>query len=79
MGYHLFRLRDIANPLSPSGPDQDHPKPLLVGLSRLYRGLGVSAARSVITHGLLWTVLDHVSGWIDGLPPSPPDPALQMT
>lgn len=74
-----FCVSGILDHLPLPGPDQDHPKPLLVGLSRLYRGLGVSAARSVITHGLLWTVLDYVSEWIDGLPPSPPDPALQMT
>ncbi|KAF8586543.1 hypothetical protein K439DRAFT_1615082 [Ramaria rubella] len=52
-------------------PDTDHPKPILLGLSRLYRGLGVSAARSVITHGLLWTVLDYVSQKIDSLPRLP--------
>lgn len=50
------------------GPDPEHPKPVLLGLGRLYRGLGVSAGRSIITHGLLWTVLDHVSGVIDRLP-----------
>ena len=55
------------------GPDQNHPKPIHVGLGRLYRGLGVSALRSVITHGLLWTVLDYVSGWIDRLPRPPYD------
>jgi solute carrier family 25 (mitochondrial carnitine/acylcarnitine transporter), member 20/29 len=35
---------------------------------RLYRGLGVSALRSVTTHGLLWTILDYVSVWIDRRP-----------
>lgn len=61
------------------GPDHEHPKPILIGLGRLYRGLGVSAARSVITHGLLWTVIDSVSGWIDGLHRPPEDPAFPMT
>jgi len=28
------------------------------GVARLYRGLGVSATRSLITHGLMWTVYD---------------------
>ncbi|GJJ12597.1 hypothetical protein Clacol_006840 [Clathrus columnatus] len=50
------------------GPDPENPKPILVGLGRLYRGLGVSATRSIITHGLLWTVLDYVSSIIDHLP-----------
>jgi solute carrier family 25 carnitine/acylcarnitine transporter 20/29 len=38
------------------------------GFARLYRGLGVSALRSVTTHGLLWTFLDYVGGHIDRLP-----------
>ncbi|KIM26745.1 hypothetical protein M408DRAFT_72330 [Serendipita vermifera MAFF 305830] len=38
------------------------------GFMRLYRGLGVSALRSVTTHGLLWTILDSVSSWIDKRP-----------
>ncbi|KZT40846.1 mitochondrial carrier, partial [Sistotremastrum suecicum HHB10207 ss-3] len=50
------------------GPDPDHPKPVVSGITRLYRGLGVSALRSVTTHGLLWTVFDYVSGYIDRLP-----------
>lgn len=49
------------------GPDIEHPKPILIGIGRLYRGLGVSATRSIITHGLLWTVLDFVSSKIDNL------------
>ncbi|GJN88548.1 hypothetical protein Rhopal_001514-T1 [Rhodotorula paludigena] len=28
------------------------------GIARLYRGLGVSATRSIFTHGLMWTVLE---------------------
>jgi solute carrier family 25 carnitine/acylcarnitine transporter 20/29 len=35
------------------GPDPLNPQPLSRGLVRLYRGLGVSAARSCFTHGLL--------------------------
>ncbi|KAF8506177.1 mitochondrial carrier, partial [Hysterangium stoloniferum] len=50
------------------GPNPDEPQPIHVGIGRLYRGLGVSAARSVITHGLLWTVLDYISACIDVLP-----------
>ena len=50
------------------GPDPAAPKPLLLGLARLYRGLGVSALRSVLTHGVLWTLFDSVGHWIDTLP-----------
>lgn len=54
------------------GPDPKNPKPILPGLARLYRGLGVSATRSVTTHGLLWTILDAIAGWIDRRPlPTP--------
>ncbi|EMD38298.1 hypothetical protein CERSUDRAFT_113465 [Gelatoporia subvermispora B] len=52
------------------GPDPNSPRPLLKGLTRLYRGLGVSALRSVTTHGLLWTIFDLTAGYIDQLPPS---------
>jgi len=50
------------------GPDPSAPKPLIAGIARIYRGLGVSALRSVTTHGLLWTLFDLVSRYIDGLP-----------
>ncbi|KDQ61037.1 hypothetical protein JAAARDRAFT_32033 [Jaapia argillacea MUCL 33604] len=50
------------------GPDPDAPKPILAGVARLYRGLGVSALRSITTHGLLWTFFDIVAGYIDKLP-----------
>ncbi|KAH9953105.1 hypothetical protein BGW80DRAFT_1413697 [Lactifluus volemus] len=40
-------------------------------IARIYRGLGVSALRSVTTHGLLWTFFDLASGFIDSLPESP--------
>ncbi|EJF66072.1 mitochondrial carrier [Dichomitus squalens] len=50
------------------GPDPDHPKPLLKGIARLYQGLGVSALRSVTTHGLLWTFFDLTASYIDRLP-----------
>lgn len=53
------------------GPDPQNPKPLVAGIARIYRGLGVSALRSVTTHGLLWTFFDLVSGFIDQLPESP--------
>ncbi|PCH37832.1 mitochondrial carrier [Wolfiporia cocos MD-104 SS10] len=50
------------------GPDPNAPKPILVGLARLYRGLGVSALRSITTHGLLWTFFDLTASYIDRLP-----------
>ncbi|KAG6837293.1 hypothetical protein H0H93_011895 [Arthromyces matolae] len=50
------------------GPDPNAPKPLLMGLGRIYRGLGVSAVRSITTHGLLWTLFDMVGHYIDNLP-----------
>ena len=53
------------------GPDSQNPKPLIAGIARIYRGLGVSALRSVTTHGLLWTFFDLVSSYIDNLPESP--------
>ncbi|KAG6814493.1 hypothetical protein H0H92_000018 [Tricholoma furcatifolium] len=52
------------------GPDPNAPKPLLAGLTRIYRGLGVSALRSITTHGLLWTLFDMVGHYIDNLPHS---------
>jgi len=50
------------------GPNPDAPQPILSGIARIYRGLGVSAVRSITTHGLLWTFFDIVSGYIDKLP-----------
>ncbi|OAX36678.1 hypothetical protein K503DRAFT_857848 [Rhizopogon vinicolor AM-OR11-026] len=50
------------------GPDPKDPKPVLAGLARIYRGLGVSAVRSITTHGLLWTLFDITSHYIDHLP-----------
>ena len=52
------------------GPDPNSPKPLLSGIGRIYRGLGVSALRSITTHGLLWTLFDMTAQYIDHLPPS---------
>jgi len=49
------------------GIDPDRPKPIYLGLARLYRGLGVSASRSIITHGVLWTMFDRVGAFIDSL------------
>lgn len=34
------------------------------GFTKLYRGLGVSATRSLFTHGFMWTVLEYVRGEI---------------
>ncbi|KAJ7046906.1 mitochondrial carrier domain-containing protein [Mycena alexandri] len=53
------------------GPDPAAPKPILAGCARIYRGLGVSALRSITTHGLLWTLYDLVSNYIDRLPHLP--------
>jgi hypothetical protein len=50
------------------GPDPKDPKPVLAGIARIYRGLGVSAVRSITTHGLLWTFFDITSHYIDHLP-----------
>ncbi|PPQ71411.1 hypothetical protein CVT24_012229, partial [Panaeolus cyanescens] len=52
------------------GPDPNAPKPLLAGITRIYRGLGVSALRSITTHGLLWTLFDMTANYIDNLPTS---------
>ena len=49
------------------GPDPNDPKPVIAGLARIYRGLGVSAVRSITTHGLLWTLFDITSRYIDHL------------
>lgn len=53
------------------GPDPNHPKPLFSGVARIYRGLGISAIRSITTHGLLWTLFDTVARYIDNLPQDP--------
>lgn len=53
------------------GPDPQNPRTLLAGLGRVYRGLGVSAVRSITTHGLLWTLFDFVANYIDNLPHPP--------
>ncbi|KAJ7125459.1 mitochondrial carrier domain-containing protein [Mycena crocata] len=53
------------------GTDPNAPKPILEGCARIYRGFGVSALRSVTTHGLLWTMIDVVADFIDRLPKRP--------
>jgi len=50
------------------GPDPNNPRKTISGIARIYQGLGVSAARSVLTHGFLWTVYEWVGGKIDALP-----------
>ncbi|KAF7294850.1 hypothetical protein MIND_01022900 [Mycena indigotica] len=50
------------------GPDPNHPKTIIAGCARIYRGLGISALRSITTHGLLWTLYDLTADWIDNLP-----------
>lgn len=50
------------------GPNPDTPKPILAGIARIYQGLGVSALRSITTHGLLWTFFDITANYIDRLP-----------
>jgi len=53
------------------GPDPAAPKPILAGFARIYRGLGVSALRSITTHGLLWSFYDFTANYIDKLPTLP--------
>lgn len=50
------------------GPDPSAPRPFHLGIVRIYQGLGVSALRSVTTHGLLWTFFDLAASYIDDLP-----------
>jgi len=50
------------------GPDPENPRTLVAGIARVYRGLGISAVRSITTHGLLWTFFDLTAGYIDNLP-----------
>ncbi|KAI0699676.1 hypothetical protein BC835DRAFT_1304385 [Cytidiella melzeri] len=50
------------------GPDPNAPRSIPQGMTRIYRGLGVSALRSVTTHGLLWTLFDVTASYIDNLP-----------
>ncbi|KAF5315684.1 hypothetical protein D9611_004781 [Ephemerocybe angulata] len=62
------------------GADPSNPKPLLAGMVRLYRGLGVSALRSITTHGLLWTFFDMTATYIDRLPSTPsPEPSTDYS
>lgn len=50
------------------GPDPNNPRPVIQGVARIYQGLGVSAARSVLTHGFLWTVYEWVKKRVEALP-----------
>jgi len=50
------------------GPDPSSPRSVAQGIARIYRGLGVSALRSITTHGLLWTLFDVTAAYIDNLP-----------
>ncbi|KAH8833695.1 mitochondrial carrier domain-containing protein [Flagelloscypha sp. PMI_526] len=54
------------------GPDPENPRPITAGIARIYRGLGVSAVRSITTHGLVWTVFQWVEDYINGLPQNEP-------
>lgn len=64
---HLIPLTVVLKITLPFGvgPDPNAPKTMIQGFARIYRGLGVSAARSIITHGMLWTFVDAISNWID--------------
>ncbi|KAA1469522.1 mitochondrial carrier [Dentipellis sp. KUC8613] len=64
----VARLMACPHRAAHPGPDPANPKPFLAGVARIYRGLGVSALRSVTTHGLLWTFFDLVANYIDRLP-----------
>ncbi|WVF67662.1 hypothetical protein IAT40_002421 [Kwoniella sp. CBS 6097] len=59
----LYQLRRLVR-----GVDKENPKPWLTGIARLYRGLGVSMIRSMLTHGLLWTIVDAAGSWIETKP-----------
>jgi len=50
------------------GGDPHNPRTIVAGVARIYQGLGVSAARSVLTHGFLWTIYEFVKQQIDALP-----------
>lgn len=50
------------------GPDPNARKTIPQGIARIYQGLGVSALRSITTHGLLWTLFDLTATYIDNLP-----------
>lgn len=50
------------------GPDPQQPRTIVAGIGRIYQGLGVSAARSILTHGFLWTIYEYVKQKIDALP-----------
>ncbi|KAH8116864.1 mitochondrial carrier [Phellopilus nigrolimitatus] len=58
------------------GPNPSDPRSVHEGITRIYRGLGISALRSITTHGLLWTFFDLVANYIDRLPP--PDERLHL-
>ncbi|EIM21362.1 hypothetical protein E3Q22_01190 [Wallemia mellicola] len=47
-----------------SNPDLP-PRPLLIGIGKLYRGLGVSASRSTLAHGLMWALYESMMGRIE--------------
>nr|XP_018261786.1 uncharacterized protein I303_06231 [Kwoniella dejecticola CBS 10117]OBR83944.1 hypothetical protein I303_06231 [Kwoniella dejecticola CBS 10117] len=59
----LYQLKRLVR-----GTDKTNPKPWLTGIARLYRGLGVSMIRSMLTHGLLWTIVDAAGSWIETKP-----------
>nr|XP_019011750.1 uncharacterized protein I206_03856 [Kwoniella pini CBS 10737]OCF50531.1 hypothetical protein I206_03856 [Kwoniella pini CBS 10737] len=59
----LYQLKRLVR-----GTDKENPKPWLTGIARLYRGLGVSMIRSMLTHGLLWTIVDAAGNWIETNP-----------
>jgi hypothetical protein len=68
-----FLMQSLPDSFIYSGPDPSNPRPFLAGIGRLYRGLGVSALRSITTHGLLWTLFDMTAHYIDNLPRSSPE------
>ncbi|ORY21375.1 mitochondrial carrier domain-containing protein [Naematelia encephala] len=72
------QMRALSNqePLTPwvqlmrlvRGTKEANPKPLSMGIFRLYQGLGVSSARTMLTHGAWWTIYDWVKAWIESQP-----------
>ncbi|WVN86145.1 uncharacterized protein L203_101306 [Cryptococcus depauperatus CBS 7841] len=59
----LYQLQRLVR-----GIDASNPKTMWQGIARLYRGLGISMVRSMLTHGLLWTIVDAASSYIDTKP-----------
>lgn len=58
---HMIKERP---PIEQQGKEKGPKDTLVRRFLRLYRGLGVSALRSFISHGLTWTLIESISGKI---------------